>query len=171
LIIKNLDGHMPIHYATLHEQTEVIDALCEKLSDSQLSHQNDDKDTPHHLAIRWKHFDALKPLLVHSTSALQIENQLKKTPLETAMNHPALFELILSHTPRQWRKTETVGTLICLLPGCLRTGMKTPIRICKILQDRGFSIIMAEEDSLATLCARELGVVTLPKEHSFWTTP
>lgn len=168
LIVKNLDGHMPIHYAVLFQQSEVIDALCEKLSDEQLSYQNDDKDTPHHLAVRWKHFDALKTLLVHSISALQIENQMKKTPLEAAMTHPMLFEIILSHTPRQWRKTEKEGTLSCLLPGCLKTGPKTPLYICKILQKRDVTIIMAEEDSLTALCAHKIGVMTLPKEHPFW---
>lgn len=85
----NKDGYTALHFAIYYDYPQVVVTLLEYGADVNLKTYNN-RDTPLHLAARYKESDCVLPLLMHRDIKVNETNTRNRTPLDRAMFHQHL---------------------------------------------------------------------------------
>ncbi|XP_048403074.1 ankyrin repeat domain-containing protein 27 isoform X1 [Stegostoma tigrinum] len=91
------NGNTPLHLACMHGHEDCVKALVYyHLNTCKLNMTNDKGDTPLHIAARWG-YDGIIQVLLENGASNEIQNKMKETPLQCALNSKILDLLELTY--------------------------------------------------------------------------
>ncbi|XP_076988384.1 ankyrin repeat domain-containing protein 27 isoform X3 [Tamandua tetradactyla] len=95
--VQDNNGNSPLHLACMHGHEDCVKALIYyDVYSCRLDIGNEKGDTPLHIAARWGYQGIIETLLQNGAST-EIQNRLKETPLECALNSKILSVMEASH--------------------------------------------------------------------------
>ncbi|XP_048461495.1 ankyrin repeat domain-containing protein 27 isoform X2 [Rhincodon typus] len=99
------NGNTPLHLACMHGHEDCVKALVYyHLNTCKLNMTNDKGDTPLHIAARWG-YDGIIQVLLENGASNEIQNKMKETPLQCALNSKILDLLEITYFDNDRRQS------------------------------------------------------------------
>ncbi|XP_042524058.1 ankyrin repeat domain-containing protein 27 isoform X2 [Dipodomys spectabilis] len=103
--IQDNNGHTPLHLACTHGHEDCVKALVYYDAQScRLDISNEKGDTPLHIAARWGYQGIIETLLQNGAPT-DVQNRMKETPLQCALNAKILSVMQAHQLPSDRRPT------------------------------------------------------------------
>ncbi|XP_072374206.1 ankyrin repeat domain-containing protein 27 isoform X1 [Scyliorhinus torazame] len=103
--VQDNNGNTPLHLACMHGHEDCVKALVYyHLNTCKLNMTNDKGDTPLHIAARWG-YDGIIQVLLENGANNEIQNKMKETPFQCALNSKILDLLEIPHVSNDRRQS------------------------------------------------------------------
>ncbi|XP_041047967.1 ankyrin repeat domain-containing protein 27 isoform X1 [Carcharodon carcharias] len=103
--VQDNNGNTPLHLACMHGHEDCVKALVYyHLNTCKLNMTNDKGDTPLHIAARWG-YDGIIQVLLENGANNEIQNKMKETPLQCALNSKILDLLEITYISNDRRQS------------------------------------------------------------------
>uniref|UniRef100_V9K9D9 Ankyrin repeat domain-containing protein 27 n=1 Tax=Callorhinchus milii TaxID=7868 RepID=V9K9D9_CALMI len=103
--VQDNNGNTPLHLACMYGHEDCVKALVYyDLNACRLNLTNDKGDSPLHIAARWG-YDGIIEVLLENGASNEIQNKMKETPLQCALNSKILDLLEITHIGNDRRQS------------------------------------------------------------------